>query len=201
MEDPPGGWDDPYAHIGGDPHPIQTNANTPFLPYGPYGAISPDINSPRTQSWNVTVERQLGANWAASASYLGSYSDHLWWETQLNPGVFLGLGPCTLQGVSYAVCTTNANIGPRRRLSLSGENPEAARKIGILDLYTDISAETYRGLKLSAQRRAASGLSVNGSYTWSRCYGDPTSPQVSRTLMIRQWIVATAPRIARTSRA
>jgi hypothetical protein len=176
MEDPPGGWDDPYAHIGGDPHPIQTNANTPFLPYGPYGAISPDINSPRTQSWNVTVERQLGADWAASASYLGSYSDHLWWETQLNPGVFLGLGPCTLQGVSYAVCTTNANIGPRRRLSLSGENPEAARKIGILDLYTDISAETYRGLKLSAQRRSASGLSVNGSYTWSRCYGDPTSP-------------------------
>jgi hypothetical protein len=176
IEDPPGGWDNPYDHIGGDPHPITTNANTPFQPYGPYGAISPDINSPRTQSWNVTLERQLGSDWGVSASYLGSYSDHLWWEQQLNPGLFLGLGPCTLQGVAYPVCTTNSNIGQRRLLSMSGENPAAARKIGILDLYTDISTETYRGLKLSAQRRAGRGISLNGSYTWSRCYGDPTSP-------------------------
>ena len=176
LEDPPGGWDDPYASSGGDPHPLTTNANTPFQPYGPYAAISPDINSPRTQSWNVTIERQLGADWAVSASYLGSYTDHLWWETQANPGVFLGLGPCTLQGVAYSVCTANSNIGPRRALSLSGVNPAAAAKIGILDVYTDISAETYRGLKLSAQRRAGRGISVSGNYTWSRCKGDPNSP-------------------------
>lgn len=173
LEDPPGGFDDPYRHIGGDPHPIATNADTPFQPYGAFGTISPEINSPRVQSWNVTIERQLGTDWAVSASYLGSYSNHLWNTQQLNPGVFLGVGPCTLEGVHYPVCTTSRNIGTRRLLSLSRENPEAARKIGVLDLYTDIGTQAYRGLKLTAQRRAASGVSLNGNYTWSRCFGDP----------------------------
>jgi hypothetical protein len=75
----------------------------------------------------------------------------------------------------YPVCTTAANIGPRRRLSLSGENPAAAAKIGVLDQYTDISSQSYRGLKLTVQRRAASGVSLNGNYTLSRCFGDNTS--------------------------
>ena len=30
------------------------------------------------------------------------------------------------------------------------------------------------GLKLSVQRRAASGLSLNANYTWSRCMGTKT---------------------------
>ena len=93
--------------------------------------MDPDINSPRVQSWNVTVERQIGTGYAVSVSYLGSYSDHLWWTMPLNPGVYLGTGPCTLLGVAYPVCTTTGNIGPRRSLSLSGENPAAAAKIGV----------------------------------------------------------------------
>jgi hypothetical protein len=39
----------------------------------------------------------------------------------LNPGVFLGLGPCTLQGVLYPTCTTAANLEQRRVFTL--ENP------------------------------------------------------------------------------
>ena len=55
-----------------------------------------------SQSWNVTVEQQLGTNWGVSASYLGSYSDRLWGQVALNPGVFLGLGAVHAQrrGVS-----------------------------------------------------------------------------------------------------
>jgi hypothetical protein len=60
-------------------------------------------------------------------------------------------------------------------LSLSGENPEAAAKIGIVDRFTDTSSQSYRGIKLTVQRRAASGVSVNGNYTLSRCFGDNTS--------------------------
>ena len=175
LEDPAGGMDDPYRSLGGDPHPLTTNPDTPFLPYQSYAVVDPDINSPRVQSWNVTLERQLGADFAVSASYLGSYSDHLWWTMPLNPGVYLGQGPCTLQGVTYPVCTTTGNIGPRRRLSLAGENPAAAAKIGVLDLYTDVSSQAYRGLKLTFQRRGAQGVTVNGNYTWSRCFGDSTS--------------------------
>jgi len=176
VEDPPGGFDNPYAHLGGDPHPILTSPDTQFVPFGAYGATAPDINSPRIQQWNVTFEKQIGSVWQASASYLGSYTDRLWNQVALNPGVFLGLGPCTLSGVLYPTCSTNANLNQRRVFSLSGENPAAAQLIGNMDVHTDIGTQTYRGLKLSFQRRAASGVSLNGNYTVSRCFGDATTP-------------------------
>ena len=176
VEDPPGLFDDPYRHIGGDPHPIVTNADTQYIPYGAYGATDPDINSPRIQQWNVTLERQVGRVWQVAASYLGSYTERLWGQVALNPGLFLGLGPCTLNGVFYSVCTTNANLNQRRAFSLSGENPAAAQLIGNLDMHTDAGTQSYRGLKLSFQRRASSGVSLIGNYTWSRCFGNAATP-------------------------
>ena len=103
INDPPGRMDDPWGHLGGDPHPIITGPNVAYIPYGAFGSMDPDINSPRAQQWNVTLEQQLGASWGVSASYLGSYADRLWAQTALNPGVFLGPGPCTL----------NTATGPR----------------------------------------------------------------------------------------
>jgi hypothetical protein len=173
LQDPPGGFDRPYAHLGGDPHPMITSRNIQYVPYGSFGATDPDINSPRIQQWNVTIERQMAAAWQVAASYLGSHSDRLWNQVAMNPGVFLGLGPCTLDGVFYASCSTTENLNQRRELSLSGQNPDAARLIGSLDLHTDLGAQDYRGLKLSFQRRATAGVTLNASYTVSRCYGDP----------------------------
>ena len=173
VEDPPGGFDRPYAHLGGDPHPILTSRETQFLPFGAYGATDPNINSPRIQLWNVTVERQLGTGWQVAASYIGSHTDRLWEQMAINRGVFLGLGPCTLQGVFYATCSNNANLNQRRVFSLSGENAAAARLLGNMDIHQAVGTQDYKGLKLSFQRRAAGGLSLSGNYTVSRCFGDP----------------------------
>ena len=178
VEDPPGLFDDPYAHLGGDPHPILTSATTPFIRFGTFGSVDPNINSPRVQSWNVTVEQQLGTDWGASASYLGSYSDRIWGLVALNPGVYLGLGPCTIHGVAYSVCSTNANLNQRRALYL--ENPDQAQFIGALDQHTDVGRQQYRGLKLSVRRRAATGISLNANYTWSRCVGNATPTSFSQ---------------------
>ena len=133
INDPPGRMDDPWGHLGGDPHPIVANPNVAYIPYGAFGSMDPDINSPRAQQWNVTVEQQLGASWGVSASYLGSYADRLWAQTALNPGVFLGLGPCTLntadgsadlpgvldqcepEPAAQAVAGESDQVGPDRR--------------------------------------------------------------------------------------
>jgi hypothetical protein len=170
-------FDDPYR--GADPHPIVTNANTQYVPFGAFGTMDPSINSPRVQSWNVTLEKQLGSQWGVSAAYLGSYSDRLWAQVAINPGVFMGLGPCTINGVSYNVCSTNANLNQRR--VLFQQNPKEAALIGALDLNTDVGYQKYRGLKLSAQRRAASGVSLNGSYTLSKCTGTATTNGFNQT--------------------
>jgi Carboxypeptidase regulatory-like domain/TonB dependent receptor-like, beta-barrel len=170
ITDPPGRMDDPYG--GNDPHPIVTDRNVTYPANGSFGTMDPDINSPRVQNWNVTLERQFGTDWGVAVSYLGTYSDRLWAQTAMNPGVFMGLGPCTIQGVNYTVCSTNANL-PQRRV-LFQENPTEGRLIGTMDLNDDIGWQKYRGLKLSVQRRSAGGLSLNGNYTWSRCMGTKT---------------------------
>jgi hypothetical protein len=174
LQDPPGLFDDPYRTYGGDPHPIVTNADTRFVNFGSYGVVDPRINSPRAQSWNATVEKQLGTIWGVSASYLGSHTDRIWGQVALNPGEFLGNAACTINGVAYPNCTVPANLDQRRLL----HDP----LIGVLDLHTDVGVQNYKGMKLTVRRRESRGLSLNANYTLSRCVGNTatgTFPQLS----------------------
>jgi len=183
--DPPGRLDDPYGHfVGGDPHPILTNADTQYIPYGAYGAIDPDNNSPRVQQWNVTVERQFGSVWQVAASYLGSHTDRLWNQFAINPGVFLTPAEALAAGVGSS--STSQNLDRRRVLSLSGQNPAAAALIGNLDVHRSVGTQDYKGMKLSLQRRAANGVSLSGNYTVGRCFGDPSGLQTGGFAQIAQ---------------
>ena len=179
IQDPTGLLDDPYRGVGGDPHPIVTGPDTPFVAFGSFGTMDPNINSPRVQSWNVTVEQQLGTEWGVSVAYLGSHSDRLWAQVALNPGVYMGLGPCVINGVTYPVCSTQSNLNQRR--ILYQQNPREAAFIGALDLNTDIGYQNYAGVKLAAQRRSADGVSLSANYTLSRCTGTPQNPRFNQS--------------------
>ena len=168
FQDPAGRLDDPYAHVGGETT-LQTNRETRFPPFGEMGSIDPDINSPRVQQWNVSLERQLATNWGASVSYIGSHSDRFWGSVDLNQGQYLGSGPCTINGVSYPVCTVPGNLNNRRLFYL--QNPAEAQFIGNAYRFDDLSTQDYRGLKVTLQRRSVNGLSMNGNWTWGRCFG------------------------------
>lgn len=39
------------------------------------------------------------------------------------------------------------------------------------DINVAVGKQTHRGLKLAVQRRSTSGVSLNGNYAWSRCFG------------------------------
>jgi hypothetical protein len=77
------------------------------------------------------------------------------------------------------VCSTNGNVNERRKLSL--ENPTRSAQIGALDLNTDIGWQKYRGLKLAARHRTTTGLSLNASYTLSKCEGTATAITFNQT--------------------
>ena len=62
--------------------------------------------------WNLSLQRQIGADWLVSASYLGNAHDPFVVDAATQSCVFLGLGPCTLNGVQYSTCSTTANTGP-----------------------------------------------------------------------------------------
>ncbi len=175
---PAGGFDDPYLNYpGGPPHPVPPTpgADALFPGFGAFGSIDPDINSTRAQSWNVIFEQQIGRVWQASASYLGSRVDRIWGQIAVNPGVFLGQGPCTLNGVSYPVCTTDGNLNQRRKLSL--ENPQASLLLGPIDRHVAVGSQDYHALRLSVQRRAAGGLRISGNYTVSHCLATNAAQQ------------------------
>jgi Carboxypeptidase regulatory-like domain len=172
-------FDDPYSVVGGNPHPIATNANTVYPAFGAFGVMDPNINPPRVQSYNVTLEKQFGTNWSATVNYLGRYSDHLWAEEALNPGVFMGLGPCTINGAAYTVCSTIANLNQRRKLTL--ENPAQGALLGFVDEHNDVGWQKYNGVRFTGTRRS-NGLTLSGNYTYSHCVGTATPgsfPQIA----------------------
>jgi hypothetical protein len=166
--------DNPYATFpGGNPFPRTFDANAAFPQFGSFLAIDPDTKNTRMHSYNVAVQKQLGTNMVVSATYLGNRTNHLWNMKALNPAVFMGLGPCVINGVSYPTCSTTANTNQRRRLFL--ENPAEGQFIGQLDLHDASGRSTYNGVLLSFQRRAAKGLELLGNYTLSKCESHPTT--------------------------
>ena len=166
-------FEDPYRNVpGGQTHPLPEvpTADAVFPSFAQFLVMDPDNNSTRAQTWNATVERQFGATWQGSVSYLGSYLDRLWGGVHQNPGVFMGLGPCTLNGVSQAVCTTDGNLNQRRVLYQM--NPVLGQGLAYVNRIADVGTQTYRGLRLSMRRSAGSGVSLSANYTLSKCEAD-----------------------------
>jgi hypothetical protein len=166
-------FEDPYRTVpGGQTHPLPAVPTTDatFPSFAQFLVMDPGNNSTRAQTWNATFERQIGSVWQASVSYLGGYTDRLWGGVHLNPAVFMGQGPCAINGVNYPVCTTDANLNQRRVLFL--ENPALGQGLSYVNRIADVGTQSYRGLRLSMRRAAARGLSLSANYTLSHCETD-----------------------------
>ncbi len=177
--------DDPFAGSGqANIFPFTLGTDSPFALAGPYIAIPPDIKTPRQQSWNATIERQIGDVMAVRASYIGTYNDRQWNVRSLNEGQYIP-GSCTLETPTgsrfFATCSTPATVNFRRKLTL--QDWEAGKYLGALDEHTALGEQRYNGLLLSVQRRSANGMHVSGNYTFSKCEGHPsqggTTPNVN----------------------
>ena len=169
---PPGGLNDPYAgQPGGNPFPKTFDQNAQFVRAGSFLVIDPDLTPPRMHSWNVVFQQQIGADWGASGTYLGSYSEHLWNPNAINPAVFGG--QCSTNGAAPVNCaSTTGNTNNRRTLTV--QNPAQGQFIGGMDIFTDVATQTYHAMVLSLQRRAGRGISASTNYTLSSCEGLPT---------------------------
>lgn len=179
--------DNPWAAWpGGDPFPMAHGAAvTPDVPWSPFSivtALNYDTPNTRVHQWNLSLQRQVGAAWLVSATYLGSETGHLWGTRQLNPAVYIpGVGDangnCTLNGQRApftvrpgAACSSVGNTNQRRRLYL--ENPTNGQWFGTINLIDSDGTASYHGLLLNFNRRATRGVTLNGNYTWSHCISD-----------------------------
>src|SRR5438034_1758343 len=162
---------DPWAtYPGGDPFPTVINKNVVFSTFGLVSTHPYDVKPTLVNQWNLSLQRQIGTDWLLTANYVGSGTRHLFTGNEQNPALFLGLGPCTLNGVNYSVCSTTANTNQRRLLYL--QNPKEGQYYGSIGLKDDGGTANYSGLFLSVQKRLSNGVSILANYTWSHCISD-----------------------------
>jgi len=178
IQSPVGGFEDPWRGFpGGDPFPLDRSVAR-FPQSSNYYAVQDyDMSSPTVQSWNLSIQRQIPADFLVSVSYLGSHTTHLWVEGNVNRALYIPGGPCTIAGVTYNPCSATSNTNQRRRLFI--QNPQEGQYYSNLATREDGGSQSYNGLLLSIQRRVVRGLNVGGNYTLSHCLGD--SPTANAT--------------------
>jgi hypothetical protein len=160
---------------GGDPFPVRYGKDITRDVQWPLSGLVTATNyrtlNMRVSSWNLSIQKQVGSDWLVVANYIGNATNHMWSAQQINAPVFLGLGPCTLNGVQYPVCSTAANLEQRRRFVI--ENPATGKYYGYVVKLDDGGTASYNGLLLSVQRRPVRGVTLSGNYTWSHCISGP----------------------------
>ncbi|HUS07987.1 MAG TPA: TonB-dependent receptor [Bryobacteraceae bacterium] len=147
-------FEDPYGSAGiVNPFPAQYGAGSVqgpeaqfTLPTQVNKSFGKETRLGTLGTWNLTLERQLGASWLLSASYLGNGGYHLYGSTELNPAIYI-------PGAS-----TVGNTQARRRVqgisTVSG-------------VRTDFNSH-YHSLQLNVEKRFSSGLSLLANYAWSK---------------------------------
>ena len=167
----PASFADPWAsQPGGNPFPFYLSPNVTFPGFGQVVTFPPNPRLTYQNQWNLSLQKQVGRNWLAAATYLGSNVIHMWGDGEINPGVFLGLGACTINGQNFNPCSTLANLNQRRLYYQL--NPSEGRFLGSIGQMDDGGTSNYNALILSLERRPVHGLTVQANYTWSHCIGD-----------------------------
>ena len=125
-------FEDPYRNVpGGDTHPLPRRSairrSVPRLRRVRRHRSTHQLDA------RAVVERHLrAADWQRVAGVGRAISEAtrtgMWGQAHINPATFMGLGPCTIAGVSYPSCTVSANTDRRRTLFL--ENPDAGQWLG-----------------------------------------------------------------------
>src|SRR5207302_9242174 len=141
IANPPGGLENPWlGNPGGNHFPITRNPNMAFPGTASYSIFPQDFKKTYIHQWNLSIQRQIGMDWLASGSYLGSSVIHGQNGYEGNPAVFIpGLGDangnCTFNGQKApftvnpgTACSTTGNTNQRRALYL--ENPAQGQYYG-----------------------------------------------------------------------
>jgi hypothetical protein len=154
-------FEDPFGSVGvRDPFPDQYGPRVPgaeatfVTPTELRAVFAEDFRTPLLMSWNLSLERQLGADWVARVAYIGNEGRYFFGAAEnsreINPAIYI-------PGAS-----TVANTQARRPY-------QDYSRIG---LYESTNTSRYHSMQLNVEKRFARGLSVLASYTFSKKQDD-----------------------------
>ncbi|HET6841486.1 MAG TPA: carboxypeptidase regulatory-like domain-containing protein [Candidatus Angelobacter sp.] len=106
--------------------------------------VANNLKAPTTLQWNFNIQRDLGAKFTLTTSYVGTRGERLFANDQLNPGDPNG---------TTGTLRINPLLGPVTVRDNSGDS-------------------IYHALDLKLDRRFSNGLLVRGAYTYSKLIDD-----------------------------
>jgi len=130
--------------------------NSAFPGLQSLGAVfDPNFKLGITQSWNISVERQMGQDLALHIAYVGSESYHQATTVEQNPGKYYGPGDAR-----------------------NGSRPTYTSFNNVLQVQDGATAN-YQSLQAGIEKRMSHGFQVQSNFTWSKAMdvggsGDPT---------------------------
>ncbi|HEY1767451.1 MAG TPA: TonB-dependent receptor [Terracidiphilus sp.] len=176
---PAGDLSNPYTgYPGGNPFPQPfppSHSSALFPTAAQYFVFPVNMKPSYTQTWNLTLQKQLGASWEVTVGYLGNHVVHIPSGNEENPAVYIpgtwtGPGSCGALTTSPGTgkpCSSTGNTNQRRVTSLANPVTGAAYS-GISYMY-DGSSSIFDGLLVTVQHRFAQNFELLANYTWSKC--------------------------------
>ena len=154
-------FEDPFGSAGvPNPFPEQYGPRVPgaeatfVTPTELRAVFSQDFRTPLLASWNVSLERQIGADWVFRVAYIGNKGSYFFGAAEnsreINPAIYLPGG------------STVANTQARRQF----------KDFSRIGFYESTNTTKYNSMQLNAEKRFGKGLAVLASYTFSRKLDD-----------------------------
>jgi hypothetical protein len=177
---PAGSLSNPYvAYPGGNPfpQPFPPSHTSAFFPTAASYFLFPVNMKPSyTQTWNLTLQKQLGSSWEITLGYLGNHVVHIPSGNEENPatyipGTWTGPGSCgsltIAPGANGTACSSTGNTNQRRATALA--SPTAGAYYSEVSYMYDGSSSVFDGLLLTLQHRFSNNFTLLTNYTYSKC--------------------------------
>jgi hypothetical protein len=143
----PGGTPFPRAHITPDQF-----KNYQFLLPVSGGTLDPSSRVGYTQTWNLTLERQLRNDMSVQVAYVGNHAVNVMGSRQLNPALYY-------PGATVAQ-ENNHRLYPG---------------LGVMEYASPYVWARFNSLQLSLTKRAAKGLTLLTNFVWSKTLDNTSS--------------------------
>jgi hypothetical protein len=153
-------WDNIYAgYPGGDPFPRGHIAPSAFKTYNfikplAGGVLNPASKVEYTQDFNLSVEQDLGNNFAMSVAYVGDHAEHVMGSRQFNPAIYTA-------GQGDTVGNEN-----NRRLYPG---------LGAVELADAYTYEETNSLQFNVTHRSTHGLTLLANVVWMKTIDNTSS--------------------------
>jgi len=168
----------------------QLNPATAVLSPPSAWAVDPTGKIPTTYSYQFSVQKRLPYNTILDVAYVGSASRHQQDNRNLNWSAFgttfTAAATDPTAGTGCTGCSAALGTGrPVGSNALPQNFMAPIQGYGNINLYESAATSNYNSLQVQLQRRAAKGLFLGVSYTWSKAMGTSLSGGTNDNSFVR----------------